>query len=358
MASRDLDRAKAWIESQKLDAAEVRAFGSYQALLDDAEVDAVYLPLPTTAHKEWVFAAADAGKHILLEKPTAVCMEDMLAMVKHCESKVRAVFLCFCVCECVDANANADVVVELTAVRSPIQGVLLMDGVMFMHHRRLDEVRRIFESGVFGRPSRVVSGFSFPAGDDFFVSNIRAKREGDPLGALGDLGWYCARFAMFSFDWAMPHTVMATATRSTPEGVPTEVAASLVFPEGRHCIFTCGFHSAFTQWVEVASMTHTLRIDDFVIANSPDRAAMTLSRPAGPIEDATRVGAVTHDVLEVRGCNQEATMFDTFASCARNPTSDAARWWPRIALRTQAVMDACMASVAAGGAATAVPTCD
>lgn len=79
----------------------VTLYDNYQSVLDDARVDAVYIPLPTTLHLHWVTAAANAGKHVLIEKPVAINAAEFRQMVNVC-------------CE---------------------KGVLLMDGTMFMHHK-------------------------------------------------------------------------------------------------------------------------------------------------------------------------------------------------------------------------------
>ena len=81
-ASRSDDKAKAWAAERSIP----RAYGSYQALLEDRDVDAVYIPLPTTLHIEWVCKAAAASKHILVEKPVALSSEDARAMVEACEA--------------------------------------------------------------------------------------------------------------------------------------------------------------------------------------------------------------------------------------------------------------------------------
>lgn len=71
IASRNIDKAKAFVAEAKLEGVAT-PYGSYQQLLDDAGVDAVYIPLPCALHKEWVLKAAAAGKHVLMEKPLAM----------------------------------------------------------------------------------------------------------------------------------------------------------------------------------------------------------------------------------------------------------------------------------------------
>lgn len=134
-----------------------RTYGSYEDLLSDPNVDAVYIPLPTGVRKEWVLKAAAAGKHVLVEKPVACTLADAREMAAACATN----------------------------------GVLLMDGVMFMHNDRLSTIRSLLDSRVLGErtPSKVVASFSISGDEEFFSSNIRVNSDMEPHGALGDLGW-------------------------------------------------------------------------------------------------------------------------------------------------------------------------
>src|SRR5260221_2135393 len=110
VASRDLERSRRFIaECQAHTPFEIapQAFGSYEALLASKDVDAVYLPLPTGLRKEWVIRAAEAGKHVVSEKPCAPSVADLREMIEACR-------------------------------RHHVQ---FMDGVMFMHSRRLALLR-------------------------------------------------------------------------------------------------------------------------------------------------------------------------------------------------------------------------
>jgi predicted dehydrogenase len=121
-------------------------------------VDAVYIPLPSSVHVHWARRAAEQGKHILLEKPIAVSAADTAAILDVC------------------AEHN----------------VQLMDGTMWVHGERTADMAAILRSGVLGALRDVTSTFTLnaPAG---FDQNVRSKKDGDPLGALGDMGWYCVR---------------------------------------------------------------------------------------------------------------------------------------------------------------------
>ena len=119
VASRSIEKAKAFIEENCLNQ-EVTAYGSYDDLLK-SDLHAVYIPLPSAVHLEWVIKAAQAKKHILLEKPTALNSETYQLMMA----------------ECVKYN------------------VFLMDGVMFMHHSRLDRLRDILKDPFTGKVSKL-----------------------------------------------------------------------------------------------------------------------------------------------------------------------------------------------------------
>src|SRR5579863_1337345 len=106
VASRKLDSAARFIDEFQAQApfpVKPRALGSYAELIASPDIDAVYIPLPTALRKEWVLAAATAGKHVLCEKPCAVNSSDLGEMIAVCKR----------------------------------HAVQFMDGVMFMHSRRL-----------------------------------------------------------------------------------------------------------------------------------------------------------------------------------------------------------------------------
>src|SRR6187401_2994041 len=131
VASRDAERARQFISECQLEAPMEplpTAFGNYDALLRDSTVDAVYIPLPTGVRKEWVIRAAEAGKHVLCEKPCAVSAADLREMIQCCERN----------------------------------GVRFMDGVMFMHDPRFNNLRGILDDGeTVGEVKRISSAFSF-----------------------------------------------------------------------------------------------------------------------------------------------------------------------------------------------------
>jgi predicted dehydrogenase len=342
VASRDLDRSRRFVAECQADCplpTSPAALGSYHELLARSDVDAVYIPLPTGVRKEWVLRAAEAGKHVLVEKPVGVTAQDVREMLAACDAR----------------------------------NLQLMDGVMFMHSRRLEALRQTLDDGEsVGRVRRIVAQFSFNAPDGFLAENIRADGDLEPHGCLGDLGWYPLRFVLWVMGFEMPDRVsarfLAEAGRpDRPGKVPFEVAGDLLFPGGVSAAFYCSFQTENEQWATVSGTRGLVHISDFVLPF---------------FGDETRFD-VTNSVFAVRGCDfdmqrrtrrvivpeysnshetaQETGLFRTFSTLVTSGRPD--RRWGEMALATQVVMDACvrsaregcLVSVGAGGRAQTIP---
>lgn len=313
VASRDVTRAQQFIDDNQRAApmpSAPRAFGSYEELLTCADIDAVYLPVPTGLRAEWVLNAARAGKHVLAEKPAA-CSADQLAE-------------------------------ELAVCRE--HGVQFMDGVMFMHHPRLAHLGELLHTHqALGELRRVDSAFTFAGGDDFTARNIRAQAALEPHGCLGDLGWYCLRLSLWAMNWQMPvrargviHTSHGGA--SVHDGVPMEFSGEIEYANGASCGFFCSFRSPTQQWAHVSGTKGLLRLDDFVHATLDDTARYFLNggEVRSPVDPALEPAA--HDVMMVRRFARQVA--------AGRLNED----WPRWSLLTQLALDACYASARRQGA--------
>jgi len=240
VASRGLDRARQFVaEGQAACPLPIApaAVGGYDELLTRKDVDAVYIPLPTGVRKEWVLKAAEAGKHVLVEKPVGVTVADVRDML-----------------------AAGD--------RNRVQ---LMDGVMFMHSRRLEALRRTLDDGEsVGRIRRIAAQFGFNAPDGFLQENIRGDARLEPHGCLGDLGWYTIRFALWVMKFELPTEVTARllAEAGPPDGpgkVPFEVSAELLFPGGVSATLYCSFQTENEQWATVSGTKGLVHVPDFVL---------------------------------------------------------------------------------------------
>jgi predicted dehydrogenase len=192
VASRDPERARVYCREVGLP--ESTSCCTYQDALN-MDVNAVYIPLPTTLHLEWVVKAASAGKHILCEKPIAVDLETLNSIVSVCEE----------------------------------MNVELMDGVMFMHHPRLSTLVSTLRPLT---PLHVSSSFTFLGDEDFFKNNIRCNG-GDPLGCLGDLGYYNIRISLTAFDYTLPSHAHGVILEENEHGVPITMSCGMRWEDGR-----------------------------------------------------------------------------------------------------------------------------
>jgi predicted dehydrogenase len=317
VASRDIERSRKFIgecQGAAPFATSPVPLGSYEELIASPEVDAVYIPVPTALRKEWVLRAARAGKHILCEKPCATSTSELEEMLAAC-------------------RAN---------------GVQFMDGVMFMHHPRLGRIRAILDKGAgIGAVRRIATMFSFSGGEEFFQNNIRLQSSLEPAGCLGDLGWYCIRFALWTMNWQMPVEVSGRAGYSCGGGqiapVPTEFSGEMVFADGSSAGFFCSFRSPIQQWAHISGTGGWLRMGDFILPPNNHECSYQLNGTETVVKCCDCGGA--HD--ESRKMSQEANMFRNFA--AQLQSGKLNEDWPKWSLKTQQVMDACLESARASG---------
>src|SRR5687768_4125209 len=207
IASRDEGRARAMAERLGIP----RAHGSYEALLADPDVDAVYIPLPNHLHAEWTIAAARAGKHVLCEKPLAMTAADGERMVETCRAA----------------------------------GVHLMEAFMYRLHPTWLAARELVASGRIGRLTAVQSWFSYFNDDPANIRNVLAYGG----GALFDIGCYAVNLSRMLFG-GEPDRVAATMVRDPASGVDVTTSAILEFPTGL-AAFTCSTRSETDQRVDI-----------------------------------------------------------------------------------------------------------
>ncbi len=193
VASRDVQHAR----DVATELAIPQHYGSYEELLADGGIDAVYIPLPNSLHLEWTIKAAKAGKHILCEKPLAL---------------------------------NAAECSEMTAAAEQC-GVLLMEAFMYRFHPQLAKVRELVDQGVIGDVRLLHSAFTFRLTNP---ANIRLQRELGG-GSLMDVGCYCVNVSRTLFG-AEPVEVQAFASWSA-SGVDEQMVGVLRFADGRYAQF-------------------------------------------------------------------------------------------------------------------------
>lgn len=196
IAGRSMEKAEEFRKKYGL----TRAYGSYEELLEDPEIEAVYIPLPNTLHYEWTIKALQHGKHVLCEKPLAPTAEQAKEMFR--AAKENHVFL--------------------------------MEAFAYQHSPYIKEIRRIIEEGAIGE-LRYLEAALITSDHDH--SNIRMRR--DTLGGCTyDLGVYALSFVqrMIGVD---PSKIHAVASMSK-EGIDTYTTAILEYENGAKAHIDCG----------------------------------------------------------------------------------------------------------------------
>ncbi len=315
VASRDRAKAQRFIDECQGDvpfAPAPTACGSYEELLARKDIDAVYIPLPTGVRKEWVLTAAD----------------------------VRAM---------------------LDACRSA--GVQFMDGVMFMHSGRLNLLRQTLDTPqTIGPLLRIVSQFSFKATDEFLAGNIRVTSDLEPLGALGDLGWYNIRFSLWAMKEQLPERVTGRILARHGAGggvaVPLDFSGELFYPNGVTASFYCSFRAENQQWAVLSGTHGYLTVPDFVLPFFGSEVAFEVNTPIFRVQggdfnmEAHPRRFAVHEYSNGTPNSQETNMIRRFAGLVLGGKVDP--HWGDIALKTQQVLDACLRSAREDGRPTPV----
>jgi D-xylose 1-dehydrogenase (NADP+, D-xylono-1,5-lactone-forming) len=251
VGSRDLERAKAFAAEHGL----ARAHGSYDDLLADPEVDAIYNPLPNALHVEWSIRALEAGKHVLCEKP----------MSRHPADVERAF----------DAAERL--------------GLVLEEAFMWRHHPQLRRVRELLEAGEIGELRVIRAAFAFNAPDP---DDIRLQADLDG-GGLMDVGCYCVSGCR-AVAGAEPVRAYAEYVPGGNGGVDIALAATLRFPGDVVAHFDCGLSYDGGGHLEAVGSGGSLFLADPWHGRAP---VIELRRAGGA--ERVEVGAANSYALEL-----------------------------------------------------------
>jgi xylose dehydrogenase (NAD/NADP) len=224
VASRNPDRAEAYARENGI----ARAHGSYEALLEDPDVEAVYIPLPNSMHVEWSIRALEAGKHVLCEKPLSRRPDDV--------------------------NRAFDV--------ADRQDRLLMEAFMFRHHPQTRRLTELIAQGAIGRVRMIRAAFGFVANDP---ANVRLSVTLDG-GGLMDVGCYCVSAARLIA--GEPERVSAEQTIGG-DGVDVTFAAVMRHPNDVLTHFDAGLALASRDLLEVTGDAGALLVNDPWHCRSP-----------------------------------------------------------------------------------------
>ncbi len=264
IASRDGDRARAVADELGIPV----AYPSYEQLLADPAVDAVYIPLPNHLHRRWAIEAAQAGKHVLCEKPLAMTSADARSM----------------------------------AEASQAAGVILVEAFMYRLHPSWKATIELVRSGRIGRLVAVQSWFSYYNDDPGNIRNI-VDAGG---GALYDIGCYCVNLSRTLFG-DEPTRVAGSVIRDAATDTDVLTSAILEFGGGV-ATFTCSTRAEDDQRVDVYGTRGRISLGiPFNIP--PDRPTQVFVTAGGdpPLAPAT-------EVLDFPTADPYAVEFETFAA--------------------------------------------
>ncbi|WP_312653873.1 Gfo/Idh/MocA family oxidoreductase [Proteiniclasticum sp.] len=201
-------------------------YSSYEDLIEDEDIDAVYIPLPNSMHKEWAIKAMEKGKHVLCEKPMALNEEEVKEMLEASEK----------------------------------YGVILMEAVMYRYTHRIAIVNEILRSGVLGDIRHVDSTFRFFLDRE---NTIKMKPELGG-GALYDVGCYPLNFITMVMK---EEPIKVSAFAKFENGVDVQVSGLLQYEDGRTASLHSGFNAFGKNCSEIIGTNGRLEVPDTFLDN-------------------------------------------------------------------------------------------
>lgn len=290
IASRHTEQAREWAQRLGFE----KAYGSYEELLEDPDIEAVYNPLPNHMHLEWIKRAADHGKHILCEKPLCLSAADVEEAIDYVKQK----------------------------------GVLLMEGFMYRFHPQWIYARDMVQMEKLGSIRNINAAFTYNNPDPTNIRNIKE----DGGGGLYDIGCYCISSSRYLLG-REPDRVIATVERHPEWGTDTFASAIMQFGDTQ-ATFSCG------------TLTHPTQ---FVTVNGSG-GRLTVELPFNIHPDVPVNVSVSNSIEEKRVAfgpfDQYAGQFEAFSHAIR--TGDGVPTPPEDALANQRVIDALFASEKSG----------
>lgn len=244
-------------------------YDSYQALLDDPNVDAIYNPLPNHLHVDWSLKALAAGKHVLCEKPLGMDTEDTLRLV------------------------------NVTISQDKLK---VMEAFMYRFHPQWQRLKQLVEAGDLGRIRTIHSHFSYNNRDSANIRNIKAMGG----GALLDIGCYCISLSRFLFG-EEPQRVIGAMTEFDGEEVDCLTSGILQFAHGQ-ATFSCATKVEPRQYIEIYG----------------EKGSATIEVPFNPpLDQPARIHMRINDrseVIELEPLDQYQLMVESFSESILNNT--------------------------------------
>ena len=272
IASRNLEKAK----QAANDLSIPKFYGSYEDLLADVEIEAVYIPLPNNLHVEWSIKAAEAGKHVLCEKPIGLTAEEARKLI---ETRSRT-------------------------------GVKIQEAFMVRTHPKWIFVRDLIRAGRIGK-LQAINGFFSYFNDD--ASNIRNKPEMGG-GALMDIGCYCINISRFIFA-DEPKKVAGLIEKDENTGIDKLTSAILDFPNGQ-ATFTCSTQLVPYQRMQFFGTTGRIEVE--IPFNIPPKIPTRIF-----IDDGADLYGKNIETIEFPAVDQYTIQGDLFSKAILENTEQA-----------------------------------
>lgn len=265
IASRDLARAKATAKKLGIP----KAYGSYEAMLADGDIDAIYIPLPNNMHVEWAIKALEAGKHVLCEKPIGMNV------------------------------AEAEKLLAASRERADLK---MMEAFMYRLHPQWTKARQLVAEGGIGELKTIQSFFSYNNRDPANIRN-RAETGG---GGLMDIGCYCISISRFLFD-VEPARLFGIMDYDPAFKVDRHTSGILDFGRGT-ATFTCS--TQLTPYQRVNAFGDAGRVEIEIPFNAPpDRPCRIWHTTASGVEE-----------IGFDACDQYTIQGDLFSQAILNDT--------------------------------------
>jgi len=310
VASRSLEKATEWAAKHP---GWTKIYGTYDELLNDPVVDAIYIPLPTAYKKEWAIKAAQKKKHILLEKPLPENIKDLEEILEACR----------------------------------VHGVNFMDGTMWLHSIRTGIIEKHIPQ--MGEIKRINAAFTFlgPSQEWLDGANGRTDPTREPQGCL-ECGWYPIGAILFAKKWELPERVQTLTWNKNKIGGLVYCGGCMWFKDGTWATFDTGYHAAHRCFYEVSGSEGTLFVDDLTGGQGKSgnfQAYFVNFSGSSYYKVDNKDGK--ESVIQTEPCNHTMLMLTHFGENVLNKTIDSK--WPKISLNMQITVNAVFESYLQNG---------
>ena len=315
VASRDPDRAQKFCDQHNCGKGM-----SHNEMISNPKIDAVYLPLSTAHRNEFLAKSITHGKHIYSEKPMGGTVLELAKLIADCESN----------------------------------RLQWMDGTMWYHSTRTKEIEKKIRAGDIGAVRHVTASFSFKAPDENWLNggNGRTDKTREPMGLLGDCGWYPLSAILWAYNWELPEKVMASHTTLNTVDTIIGLVGTLWFKGGRSAQFDTGVMMAHRSQCEIVGEKGNICVNDLVGGQGRSGNFSAYSVPFVGSDQYVQGDVTGKDtIVKVEPCDHVNELVNEFVACVRNIKAGGKPdlEWPKRSLAVHTVMSALFESSQNGG---------